>query len=86
VQPPSARRKQAARERGDLEDRAVALLLKHPDWTNKRIAGELNCHPKSLSRFKRFKAARRAAASGRDDRPRGWRDRETGHIEAWDDE
>lgn len=42
----------------DLEDRALVLLMKHPDWSNVRLADELTCHPKSLSRLTRFKNAR----------------------------
>jgi len=74
------------RNRGDLELQAVALLFKHPDWTNKRIADELNCHPKSLSRFKKFRQARSGIKSGRNEFPRGRKDGKTGSIEAWDDE
>jgi hypothetical protein len=65
---------------------ALVILFKHPDWTNKRIAGELGCHPKTLSRFERLRTARLAIRSARADLPRGRKDRETGNIEAWDEE
>ena len=73
-------------KRGDLEHFAIALLLKHPDWSNKRIAEELNCHPKSLSRCEKFCQARRVIKSSRNELPRGRKDGETRSIEAWDDE
>jgi hypothetical protein len=72
--------------RGKLLHHAVALLLEHPDWTNKQLAANLGCNAKSLSRFDRLKEMRRAMAAGRQDRPRGWKDGRTGHVEGWDDE
>jgi len=40
------------------EERAVAILIKHPDWTDKRIAEEAGLHPKTLVRYRTYKAAR----------------------------
>lgn len=73
-------------QRGDLEDRAMVLLSRHPDWSNKCIADELSCHPKSLSRFERFAMMRQVAAANRLKLPRGQKDRDTGRVEAWEDE
>ncbi len=64
----------------------MVLLMKHTDWSNKRIAEELGCHPKSLSRFERFGTMRQVAAANRAKMPRGRKDRDTGHIEAWEEE
>jgi hypothetical protein len=41
-----------------LEHQAMALLTMHPEWTTEKIAQELRCHPKSASRWTRFKALR----------------------------
>ncbi len=41
------------------EARALVLLKAHPDWSNKQIAEVAKVHPKSLSRWKTFKSARR---------------------------
>jgi hypothetical protein len=74
------------RKRGDLQHRALALLFEHTDWTNKRIAEELDCHPKSLSRFEKFTKARAEIKSGRNELPRGCKDGRSGSIDAWDEE
>jgi hypothetical protein len=44
-----------------VEDRALAILVKHPEWTNVEIAEAIGAHPKYLSSKKcaRFKAARK---------------------------
>jgi hypothetical protein len=63
------------------ESRALAVLAEHPDWANKQIAEKAGVHEKSLSRWPRFKAARRACKSARDDRPIGRRDMRTGNLE-----
>lgn len=36
-------------EKETVEQRALAVLMKHPDWTKKRIAEAVPCHPKSLA-------------------------------------
>lgn len=45
-----------------VEDRALAVLVLHQDWTNQQIAAEVGTHPKYLSSkdCSKFKAARAA--------------------------
>jgi hypothetical protein len=62
---------------------ALGVLIAHPEWTNKRIAKEVGCHPKSLSRSVRFTEARAAIKSGKQRLPRGTKDATTGSLEAW---
>jgi hypothetical protein len=59
----------SASDDATIEARAIALLCMHPDWTNKKLAAKVPCHPKTLSKpnMKNFKAARRALASGREE-------------------
>jgi hypothetical protein len=42
------------------EARALAVLVIHPEWTNKKIAEAAGVHEKSLNRYKKFKAAQAA--------------------------
>ena len=65
------------------EDKALAVLVRHPTWTNKQIAEQADCNPSGMCRMKRFKAARAALKGGRQDVVRGSKDRE-GNVEATD--
>jgi hypothetical protein len=74
-------------ERPDRIAVAVALLASHLDWTNKRIAAAAGIHPGSLSRNPIFKQARKVLkCSNAATLPRGRKSRETGEIEAWEDD
>ncbi|MEN6451795.1 MAG: hypothetical protein ABFC96_14995 [Thermoguttaceae bacterium] len=42
------------------DDRAVELLLRHPDWSDEQIAAELAATQKTMARWVRFKYARRS--------------------------
>lgn len=42
---------------------AVALLARHPDWTDQQIADNVPCHVKTLPRWALFKAAKRRMAA-----------------------
>jgi hypothetical protein len=55
------------------DEKAVALLVNHPDWTNKQIAAQVPCHVKTLnkSNMVKFKAARKALAEGRENYGQG---------------
>jgi len=69
------------------EARALALLVEHPDWTDKQIAEHVPCHAKSLYRWPRFKAARNAEKQGRNDLPCGTKYPDgdgSSQVEAWD--
>jgi len=65
------------------EARAMAVLIDHPDWTNKKIAKEIGINSRSLSRYKKFKAARDfAKEAGKDVLPKGHRAAD-GDLEAY---
>jgi hypothetical protein len=44
--------------------RAIAVLIDHPDWTNKQIADAAGVHEKTLSRNKKFKEAKAIYKAG----------------------
>jgi hypothetical protein len=50
----------AGRKRGGALDRALAVLRKHPDWPDSRIAEEAGCSGPYLSGQKIWKASRKA--------------------------
>lgn len=89
-----ARQESKGRQAGGVESestsheaRALALLVEHPDWTDKQIAEHIPCHAKSLYRWPRFKVARQAEKQGRNDLPRGTKypdDDGSSQVEAWD--
>jgi len=82
--PPGRR---TAREKENARAAALALRIKHPEWDDKTIAKAVGCHPKSMRRWKEFRAAsdlvKAEAEARRDEIPRGRRDTESGTIEAW---
>jgi hypothetical protein len=53
------------------EAQALAILAEHPDWTYQQIADRIGCHPKSLSRMPKLRAARQILKSGKNEMPRG---------------
>jgi hypothetical protein len=72
---------------GPLE-KALALLVKHPDWSDAKIAETVGVRRTTLYKptWRKYQAAREALQAGRDDMPRGVKDGETGSVEAWDDD
>ena len=52
------------------EEKALAVLVSHPEWTDKKIAEHVGCHRTSLYRWGRYTAAREAQQSARQERPR----------------
>lgn len=68
--------------REDKEALALALLLKHPDWTDTRIASEVGVARTTVYDWPRFKAAKLALKSGKHDMPKGYRE-EDGNLEAY---
>ena len=68
------------------EETALALLVKHPDWTDTQIAQTVPCNRRTLYKWERYRQAREALKSGRASTPTGSKDSETGSVEAWDDE
>jgi len=69
---------------GPLEH-ALALLVKHPDWSDTRIAETVKVSRQTLYKpaWSRYRAARAVLKSGKADIPRGSKD-EHGNLEAWD--
>jgi hypothetical protein len=81
---------QRSAERGDDltgEEKALALLVAHPEWTDAKIAEKAGVSRTTLYKpnWTRYQAAREALRRGRGSLPRGTKDGETGDIEAWDD-
>lgn len=65
------------------EERALALLVKHPDWSQAQMAQAVGVGRTSLYRFRRYQAAREALQTGKADMPRGSKDKD-GNLEAWE--
>lgn len=68
---------------------ALAILKDHPDWTNERIAEAVGVHVKTLSskKWHDFREARKILKGhGKAATIRGYKDPETGDIDAWDDD
>ena len=63
------------------EEKALALLIKHPDWSNAEIARHVPCHRTTLYRWTRFTMAREQQEMGRLERRKG--SKHDGRIEAW---
>ncbi len=82
TEPPKA---EAANAHDDIgpEERALALLVKHPDWTQAAMAKAAGVNRTTLYRFRRYQAAREALQAGKADIPHGSKDK-NGNIEAWD--
>lgn len=67
-------------------ERALAILVRHPEWSNTQIAKHIGVSRQTLYKksFKEFQRAREAMEAGRDELPKGGKDGDTGSIEAWD--
>lgn len=63
------------------EAKALALLVQHPEWSNKQIAAEVGCSRTSLYRRARYRQARRAMGGTL---PKGSKSAE-GDLEAYED-
>jgi hypothetical protein len=57
------------------EGKALSLLLSHPDWSDKEVARETGCSREYLYRLPRYRAARAALRSGRNERRKGFCDK-----------
>lgn len=64
---------------------ALAVLQQHPDWTNERIAHAIGCARTTLSRWPDFQQARRIIKGQKQSHLRGYKDRKTGDMEAWEE-
>lgn len=66
------------------EDTAIAVLRKHPDWTDTRIAEEAGINRTTLYKYVTYKYVRQLLKeAGRKELPHGSKDGETGKLEAW---
>jgi len=65
------------------EARALALLVAHPEWTNKQIAAAVPCHRRTLAKWSQFRAARQTQRASKGELPHGSKDGSTGNTEAW---
>jgi hypothetical protein len=69
------------------EEKALALLVSHSEWSDAKIAKTVGVSRTSLYRWTKFKQARETMKNGRSSAaPRGVRDQRTGKIDAIDDE
>lgn len=68
----------------DGEARALAVLVKHPDWSDTKIAKEAKVSRTTLYRYPRFRAARATARDGgKASLPKGYKEQD-GSLEAYD--
>jgi len=67
------------------EEKALALLVAHPDWPETKIAGNVPCDHRTLYKWPRYRNARQALKAIRNDHPHGSKDDKTGDVEAWDE-
>jgi hypothetical protein len=65
-----------------VEARALATLVRHPDWTDTQVAKYVGCSRTTLYDYPSYKAARQSQKSSNGRIPRGWKDGRTGVIEA----
>jgi DNA-binding XRE family transcriptional regulator len=64
---------------------ALAMLVKYPDWTDKKIAKAIGVSRTTLYDWPNFRKAKETLKQGKNDLPNGSKDGETGDMEAWDD-
>lgn len=67
-------------------EKALALLVKHPDWSDTQIAKAAGVSRTTLYKetWLKYQQAREALQSGRNAMPRGEKRGESGSMEAWD--
>lgn len=73
-----------ASKRKDWPMTSLVLLTQNPDWSDRRIASEVGVHPSTLSRYRRLQELRESLKQSTRIRT-GFRDRESGALEAIDD-
>ena len=67
------------------EAKALAILVEHPEWTDKKIAEAIGVSRTTLYDWSKFKKAKEALNQGKNRFPHGSKDGETGDIEAWEE-
>jgi len=58
-------------DRSDREAKAVVLLQKHPEWSDRAVAKEVGCSPSTLSRSALYQKAKQLKRGTPP--PRGWK-------------
>lgn len=66
---------------------AIMLVKNNPEWSDAEIARhpDVSKSASTLSRNEMYRAAAMAARGRKDDVPKGWKDSDTGHVEAIDE-
>lgn len=65
------------------ETLALAMLVEHPEWTDKKIAEAVGVNRTTLYDWPNFKKAKEALKQGKKKFPRGSKNSKTGDMEAW---
>jgi len=65
---------------------ALAMLVEHPDWPDKKIAEAVGVNRTTLYNWPNFKKAKEALKQGKKKFPKGSKNGETGDMEAWEDD
>jgi hypothetical protein len=68
-----------------MGEKGVILLLKDPSLNTAEIARRVGCHPSTLTRSDLFKRFLDALSRDPRELPSGFRHRETGQVEAWEE-
>jgi hypothetical protein len=63
---------------------ALAMLVKHPDWPDTKIAKTIGVNRTTLYDWPIFKKAKEALKQGKKEFPKGSKNGETGSMEAWE--
>jgi len=84
--PPEEAEKQKQRGRHKWLAEALLLVRDHPEWSDTKIAEQVGKHPSTLSRCDEYQAAAALARRQRSDLPRGYRDADSGALEAYSDD
>jgi len=66
-----------------IEERALAVLMTHPDWTDIEIAKAVGCSRTTLYSYEKFKSAKALLKSNKSSLPKGHKS-SNGDIEAYD--
>lgn len=85
--PPAADDPPAAQDNAlELQDRALALLVRHPEWSDSKIAKTVGVSRTTLYKpsWLAYQRARETLRAGKQAMPRGSKDAETRSVEAWE--
>jgi len=63
---------------------ALAMLVKHPEWSDTKIAKAVGVYRTTLYDWPNFKKAKEVLKEGKKELPRGSKNGDTGDVEAWE--